>query len=268
MEIILTLLGVIVFVVVLIHLGSFLIYDRKVEYVKIAFDKHDLSPELNGYKMVFISDVHKYNLKKLDKIVDDINQVGVDLVLIGGDFPHREKAIPPIKVLAQINSTDGCYAVGGNHDNLQIFGRILKENKMTFLRNQGVRIRNGLFIAGVEDRWKGQPNIKAAIKGIKHHDCVILLTHNPDIVMEQSTEGIDMVLAGHTHGGELTLFGKFVPALTLTKHVTEYKKRFQGGLTYSKDNVPVYICQGLGSHFIRLFARPQILFIKLQNKKD
>lgn len=257
---------IIAIVIGMIHLVSAITKDREIELVQIELEKEGLNPELENYQIIFITDVHSMNLKTLEKEVNKLNQEEIDLVLLGGDFPHREKAEGPIQVLKEIQSKDGFFGVAGNHDRVSTLKDSMDNYGMTLLLNEGIEVKEGLYIAGVEDYQEGIPDSKQAIKNAKESDCLILLSHNPDLVMEQDLTGVDLVLSGHTHGGEVTLFGKLAPALEWTKHVTAYGKKFQGGWAASKDGVSVYVSQGLGSHLFRVFARPQIIKIKLRKK--
>jgi len=98
---------------------------------------------------------------------------------------------------------------------------------------------------------------------------VILAAHNPDIAMQRDTTGCDLILSGHTHGGQITLFGLWAPALSLRNTITDYGQRFMRGWARSRDGVPVYICQGAGTfeYLPRVFARPQVIILELKGGK-
>jgi len=82
--------------------------------------------------------------------------------------------------------------------------------------------------------------------------------------MVQDTRGIDIILSGHTHGGQITFFGFFAPAL-LPRVITDYGHHFSSGWSQSRDGTPVYVSNGLGNYqqVLRVFARPQVILITL-----
>jgi len=81
----------------------------------------------------------------------------------------------------------------------------------------------------------------------------------PSITMVQDTTECDLILCGHTHGGQVTLFGIWAPYLTMKRSITGYGQRFMSGFSESKDGVPVYVSNGTGEFFPRVFARPQVI---------
>jgi len=135
---------------------------------------------------------------------------------------------------------------------------------ITPLPNEGRHIRDNFYLAGVEDISR-QANISGATENALEDDFILLLAHNPDISMMQNTNGIDLILSGHTHGGQITFFGIWAPYLTFTNHITNYGQRFRSGWSESKDGVPVFVSNGVGEYFPRVFARPQVIILTLVN---
>ena len=83
-----------------------------------------------------------------------------------------------------------------------------------------------------------------------------------DVSMQQDTTGVDLILSGHTHGGQLNFFGIWSIGLG-TRVVSDYGRRFQGGWAESRDGTPVYVCRGIGEFYPRVFARPEVTLITL-----
>ncbi len=104
----------------------------------------------------------------------------------------------------------------------------------------------------------------------KRDDFVLLLAHNPDITMRQDTSNVDLTLSGHTHGGHVTFFGLWAPALTWNTVITDYGQRFMSGWAESRDGTPVYVSRGTGTfeRTPRVFARPQVILFTLQSTKQ
>jgi len=106
--------------------------------------------------------------------------------------------------------------------------------------------------------------IATATYDANYNDFVLLLMHNPDISMQQDTTGVDLILAGHTHGGQITFFG-WAFYLYLGR-ITDYNLRFAYGWARSGDDVPVYVTRGLGRYGVpRIFARPQVVIFTMRS---
>ncbi|MCL2367784.1 MAG: metallophosphoesterase [Oscillospiraceae bacterium] len=254
-------------VIALIHALHALTLDRIIEYREVPFASPQLSPELNGYRIAFITDTHAISEARLWGIVDELNQQSLDLLLLGGDFaediPHMQRTLA---ILSHIEATDGIFGVDGNHDNHRRLFPAMEAQGMTPLPNRGQRLRGNLFLAGVEDLTNRSPNIAQATRNARPADFVLLLSHSPDIAMRQDTSGIDLILSGHTHGGQMTFFGLWAPYFTLRRTITHYGQRFRSGWAHSQDGTPVFVSNGTGEYFPRIFARPQVILITLAHE--
>ena len=260
---------IVLLVSLLIHIISALTLDKVVQYKYVVFESEKITEELSGYKIAFISDTH-FSMQgdKLKPIVEKINDIGVDLVLFGGDFAYKGDGIDKtMEVLSKIENNDGIYGVEGNHDFYETLFAAMEKYDMVPLSNSGVRIKEGLYLAGVQDMLRNHPDIKKSLEDAKENDFTILLTHSPDVTMLQGTSAVDLVLAGHTHGGQITIFGLYAPALSIN-WVTAYGQRFSSGWAKTKDGTAIYISKGLGTfaNIPRIFARPQVIIITLVSK--
>jgi len=198
-------------------------------------------------------------------VVEELNQRELDLVVLGGDFASITAIMQnSVEILSHIQATDGIFGVEGNHDNHIHLFAAMEAHGMTPLSNCGRHIREGLFLAGVEDLWNRNPNISKALEGSLADDFVLLVSHNPDVTVRQDTAGIDLILSAHTHGGQITFFGVWAPYFTLTSHLTAYGQRFRCGWSQSRDGVPVFVSRGVGEYLPRVFARPQVIIFTLQ----
>ena len=256
------------FLIGMVHLVSAVTFDRIIEYKEVSFKANKISKELDGCKIVLISDTHQsLQGEKLKPLVDKVNSFLPDLVLLGGDFAYASEQIDEsMAVLSQIKSKDGIYGVEGNHDIYELLFKAMEDNNIKILDNNGVRINDNLFLGGVEDLVNRQPNIEKALQDAKDDDFVLLLTHNPDVVMLQDTKKADLVLAGHTHGGQITLFGIYAPALSIN-WVTAYGQKFKSGWATAKSGTAVYVSNGVGTfaNIPRVFARPQVIILTLRS---
>ena len=217
---------------------------------------------LSNIKIIFVSDFHisKYDKKRLIKIVNFINRQNPDLVLSGGDFikGHDGKITMPIeeqvKILKTINAP--IITVLGNHDcwyDKKGVTEVLTRNNIQVLSNSNVHFKN-IYIAGVEDLQTGKPDVETAIKGTQTPR--ILLTHSPDIYYEIA-DNIDLILAGHTHGGQIRL--PFLPAPVVP---SKYGSKFANGIIKDNKNIMI-ITRGLGTSILpfRFCSVPEIIII-------
>ena len=245
----LALVGVIIALVPLTHVAHALTLDKIVRYVEIEFYSENWPMELNGYRIAFMTDFHIIADESMRDIASKLNERNIDLLLLGGDFSMtRGHYQGTLREIAQIVTTDGIFGVEGNHDEyVQLFSA-KEQHGIVPLDNSGLHIRQGFYLAGVQDLWNRNPNISEAIKGADSDDFVLLLSHNPDVSMLQSTDGIDLILSGHTHGGQITFFG--FPMYLLRGTVTHYGTRFAYGFAYCADGVPVFVSRHIGIYYI------------------
>lgn len=259
-------IGLVVALIPMIHIVNGLTLSRIVRYVEIEFISEAWPLELDGYRIAFFADTHVISHENMGNIAAELNNRNIDLLILGGDFSTRDAHYQgTIREIAEIVTTDGIFGVEGNHDNHIMLFRAMEEHGMTPLDNSGVHIREKFFLAGVHDMWNRSPDIEAAMAGANADDFVLLISHNPDVTMEQSTLGIDLVLSGHTHGGQIAFFG--FPMYLLRGSITDYGTTFGYGFAYSADGVPVFVTRGVGVYYTipRIFARPEVVIFTMRS---
>jgi predicted MPP superfamily phosphohydrolase len=230
----------------------------------------DIPDEFSQFRIVFVSDIHLgpyFSRPRLAGVVRDINRLRPDLVVLGGDYilGGTKYVAPCFEELGLISAPFGIYAVLGNHDNweaTQLIKEAMHTRRITLIDNsalwilkQGKRIKLG----GVGDYWTDEQDLTPTLRGVKENDFVILVSHNPDYCERLTTKKIDLVLCGHTHGGQVTFFGLFAPLLP-----TCTGQKYRTGLV-KLDNTSVLISNGIGTVTppMRFFARPQINLVIL-----
>ena len=250
----------------LIHIVSMFTFDKWIEYKDVLFKSPKVSSELSGYRIAFITDTHAISMEDLEGVVDELNNREIDLLVLGGDFvPSSTSVDDVLSKISKIKTVDGIYGIEGNHDRkLKLFDD-MERNSITPLINNGCSVSKGLYVAGVRDFWRYEADIVKSVEDAKEDEFVLLLTHNADVTMLQDTTGSDLILSGHSHGGQITLFGVFAPALSMKDDITKCGQRFMSGWAKSRDNVPVYVSNGTGSFAStpRVFARPQVIIFTL-----
>jgi len=201
-------------------------YSRAVvKKVKINFN--GLPKVFNGFRIVQISDLHIGQLMtgaRLKEIVKQVNDLSPDLIAITGDLADGsvDKLLKDTIPLVNLKSEKGVYFVTGNHEYYSGVEKwILEIEKMGIkvLNNQNLKIEKGndyFYLAGVNDHdakrfgKKYAADFKKALLGLEKDKNIILLAHQPIAVKEASEYGTDLVLSGHTHGGQIWPFNYFV----------------------------------------------------------
>ena len=175
-----------------------------------------LDPVFDGYRIVHFTDIHLghwVSIERLEGIVSLINEQQPDLVVNTGDFVSyvfKELELPMISAFRRISASDGALAVLGNHDHYtgapdQVC-RQLEDAGIGMLQNRHVLVEKGgdrLALAGIDDLAFGRPDLDQALAGVPVGSPVILVSHNPDIFFEAARKKVDLVLSGHTHGGQI-----------------------------------------------------------------
>jgi uncharacterized protein len=224
-------------------------------------------------KFVFISDIHFGPLLSIDRVknlVASINQLKPDFIVMGGDYVHRSRAYinPVFDELQKLQSSFGVYAVLGNHDHWEdaaLTKSCMKKDGFKDCDNHSYWIRiveDSIKIGGVGDLWEDVQIADSTIRDVKKSDFCILLSHNPDYLEHLRTDLVDLTLSGHTHGGQVTLFGLWAPLLPIRSG-----QKYRYGLIKSNDRQS-YITSGVGTVTppLRFFCRPEIVLITLKKQ--
>lgn len=229
---------------------------------------------LDGYRIAFVSDVHlgnNFSIERFRRLIDSINAERPDCILIGGDDTLGWAEIPDFaREASRLAAPDGVYATLGNHDFYN--GRAesietLREAGIVVLQDTLVQTPGGPIIAGINDFRDVYPAMNRFRDILAPEPFTVLVSHNPDFVEKIPTEDLrlfDLVLCGHTHGGQITLFG-YAPVIP-----SEYGQKYRTGTVW-KDGVPVVISNGAGfsGMFLRfrLFAPSDFLLITLKGTR-
>jgi uncharacterized protein len=240
------------------------------------FDWHDETVEisglpcsLDGLRVIQLSDIHApacLSPAALRRIVDQCNREQPDLVVITGDLINRKSAEvePCIELLAGLRARLGVFAIVGGHDYraLDRVTRGLAGVGITLLRNQAVPLGpalDALWLVGLDDNsGSGRPDLRGALKPVPEGAPVLLLMHSPDSIENVARYPVNLVLSGHTHGGQVCL-----PFYGPVRTMSRFGRKYARGRFQVKDTV-LYVCRGLGSHHhMRFLARPEVVRLKL-----
>jgi predicted MPP superfamily phosphohydrolase len=123
----------------------------------------------------------------------------------------------------------------------------------------GSRDPNGLWIAGVDDPTEGKPDLAAALADVPAGAALILLAHNPDTWLEPEVERADLILSGHTHGGQIRL-----PLLGAAHTQGTHLTRRQAAGWFRRGQTRMFVTRGLGESIpLRFGVPPQAALIRL-----
>lgn len=241
--------------------------------VHMTVKDRDVPAVFAGKKIVFASDFHCgpfFGRSRMAGTVEKINSFDPDIVILGGDFVDYDAKYmdPCFDEMKKIKSRFGVYGVLGNHDygvGEELVKREMRKASITVLDNKaewieasGQRIR----IGGTADFLKDRVDLADTLEGLEEDDFAILASHNPSFAKRITNDKIDLVLSGHTHGGQVTLLGMWAPFFHL-----RYGQNNRTGY-YETEHAKVIVSNGVGITIlpIRLFARPQINIITLENE--
>lgn len=248
---------------------SYLLEPRWVEINNITIQINALPRPFEGMTIAQISDIHHSRhvpTGYIRRCVRMVNSLSPDIIVLTGDYidTHDEYISPVTKELAKLKAKEGIFAVLGNHDrNKSATYDALSKKGIHVLMNKHMplyRKRQHLFIAGIGDLWAGDVNLTAALRGMDEKP-KILLSHNPDIIKSLKFSDIDLVLAGHTHGGQICI-PFYGPPVTSSKFCI----RYASGL-FREGKTVMYVNKGIGTSClpVRFHARPEITLFTLRN---
>ncbi|MFH0801725.1 MAG: metallophosphoesterase [bacterium] len=244
------------------------------ETKKVEFRSPDIPPSFEGIKIAFLTDIHcdrRFSGKKLAQFVRRVNDLKADLILTGGDYVSgRKYAIGCFQELKNLKAPMGVFGVLGGHDHwagVEFVKKEMEKAGITLLDNYSLWIKKGtgrIKLGGVGDLWEDKQDLNPTLQSAQDKDFVVLVSHNPDYVEKIKRHGLDLVLCGHTHGGQVTLFGLWAPFIP-----SAYGIKYRSGCVRT-DCGTVYISNGVGTvgYPFRLFARPQILLITLRRSSS
>jgi predicted MPP superfamily phosphohydrolase len=246
-----------------------------------------LPPSLHGITIAQITDIHHgpwTSLAYVRRIVDTTNALNADLIALTGDYIlYSPTYVRPVATeLTGLRAKIGILGVLGNHDwsdagpvTLSEFRRAglrLIDNARMFISPDRQLCRTapkqGLCVGGLADLWGGRPNFSRALGGVAHDMPRVLLSHNPDTaempVARDRRHRVDLMLSGHTHGGQINIPGigsPFIPSA--------YGQKYAYDLVHGPA-FRVFVSSGLGTNVIPLrFCRPpEIAVITLTGDKD
>lgn len=257
---------------------------RTVEYTVVS---PDLPPEFDGTVIVFITDTHQgrwgtFDLRK--KVVELTEKEKPDLILFGGDY--ADKKYYKVEALAQsmnaLSAPLGKFAVPGNHDYVhltmeKVMGILQDKGGIANLTDKGVWLeKNGqrIRLVGTDYVWNRRFPLQFPYYEMNDRtedEFVIMLTHSADLFDRFAPElqrRIDLVLSGHSHGGQITFFGLYAP-ISMLRNRAYISGRVDVEHYPYKKTTTIITSNGVGTTGVplRFFAPPQIVKVTLKSRQ-
>ena len=255
---------------------------------RVDVDLKHLPQACGGLKAAVLTDIHAGPLVPRELVrrgVDMVMAEKPDVIFLTGDFVSgatrflwttyggfRPEDLEGLKAeLTRLEAPLGRFAVLGNHDfwsGRAVAGKIeqaLTSIGIDVLRNEWVKVSRGdceFIVAGVDDYWEDSYSLKKATAGIPENMDLILLSHNPDVNedVENLDRPVDLIVSGHTHGGQIVLPWIGAPYLP-----SPFGQKYRAGLVRDGER-QTYISRGLGVFFVpvRLNCPPEITLLTLR----
>ena len=237
------------------------VYDIEITRHDVFVD--DLPDAFDGYRIAFLTDTHvaRFVRKQFyEEIIRHTEKFDPDLILLGGDFVtfNRHIQLMADQLIAPLRARDGLFAVLGNHDYWAGGDEVrdaMTARGVQFIINKSVMLRrNGaeLPLVGIDEVYRGEPDVDGAFAGVPWGPR-LGVTHHPDLIGRLENRRIDLLLCGHTHGGQIRVpfFGPIVVP-------SKYEARFAAGF-HRVGNVLMYVSRGIGAiPPIRILCKPEV----------
>jgi predicted MPP superfamily phosphohydrolase len=234
-----------------------------------------LPRDLDGLRVLHLSDLHVHSGSDLAwQVPDLVADVPHDLLCYTGDFIDVDDDIASLATLLErLPRGAQTYAVLGNHDYIP-FGRsrgandvqrlraVLAAAGITTLANEARALYGGaLYVVGVDDPASRRDDIERAVADVPGEACTLVLAHSPDVALRLKAHRAGLILAGHTHGGQIRL-SRIGPLLTLSdlpRHLAMGVGMYRG--------VPLFVSRGIGYSglYIRIGSPAEVALLTLHS---
>lgn len=237
-------------------------------FLKTLPDKYD------GITLAVLSDLHAGEMmigsSWLNRRLGQVEKLNPDIIILAGDlFERRSNIKEIIPVMQRFDAPFGVWAVRGNHDTVRsgrkdVTGEILKKADIPLLSNENASPLAGLVIAGVDDftssrrhSGKAESDLETSLEN-KPEGAVILISHTPWMVKKAAASGVDLMISGHTHNGQIWPFNYLVKSQY--PYITG---------RYTIDEMFLFVSKGTGTWGprMRLWSPGEINFITLRKSE-
>ena len=240
----------------------------EVNRLKIKIEK--LLCQFVGFRIVQLSDIHfdtSAGPKYIEKCLQKASQLAPDIIVLTGDYVTKDSwaIIEFAQQMRELAQKFQIYAVLGNHDHMQDVHFIihhLRSANVQVMINESREILLGnskIYLLGADDSLCGNFNLGMTMRNIPKEATKIMITHNPDEIQQISEHGIDFVMVGHTHGGQI-----YLPFIGPLMNPPIYGRKYLSGM-FKIGRTQMYVNRGIGTYIlpIRFCARPEISVFEL-----
>lgn len=248
------------------------VYDLEVTRHEILIP--DLPQSFDGYRIAFLTDPHVASFMRRGlyrEAVTQTMQFAPDLILLGGDFVTWQRHIPLMAevLLTGLAAREGVHAVLGNHDYWADADGVIAAmtaRGVRFLINRSIALRRGddmITLAGIDELYRGRPDVNAAFARANPNVPCIAISHHPDIIDMLEDRRVDLLVCGHTHGGQIR-FPFFGAVVVPSKHEGRYANGF-----HRQHRVLMYVSRGIGAiPPLRILCKPEVATFVLRRSDD
>ncbi|MDA9101201.1 metallophosphoesterase [Omnitrophica bacterium] len=249
---------------------AFVIEPNWIQVHRVHIQDSKLAEVIGETRIVQITDIHMTEGMgfREKQLVFLVNSLQPDLIMITGDFMDDRSQLPYFKELvAKLDAKLGVFAVPGDTDHLVMPTAALKKELapagVDILANESRKLRlmnrNILWLAGSDNPRFNKALLDQTLRGIPAGVPLILLAHQPDMLDEASKRGVNLILAGDTHGGQIGIPG----LVKLSDYANQSK--YMNGL-FEKAGTQMYVNRGIGTKTIpvRFLCRPEIAVIEVE----
>lgn len=231
----------------------------------------ELPQRFEGFRITQLTDIHHSRILGLNEVRRAINlaqQTKPDMFVLTGDYStsYRRYIEPCAEALSALSAPEGVWAVLGNHDHYtdpELTTRALQRHHIAVLNNAHTTLQRGpdsIQLSGIDDwTWNAVDWVRA-FSGLKTSAPTILLSHQPTVLDLEQTRKVDLIVSGHTHGGQLNFPLLGAPARFATTDLKYARGLFRSGDTQ------LYVSSGTGviGLPLRFGVRPEIAVLRLR----
>lgn len=255
---------------------------RRFEVDHLDIRLGDLSSDISHLTLVQLTDIHVgpfMSAEELAEYVEAANRLKPDLIALTGDFvtSSESEVDPCVATLAGLKARYGVFACIGNHD---IYARAADKLALLFadkgiqtLRNDAATLQVGgskVSMLGIDDLRTGQPDLSRALRTSDRNpgEVKIMLSHRPEIFPKAVKGGVDLVLSGHYHGGQVKL-SQSAESLSVARLLTPYAEglfQLPRQQSWKGKSAHLFVSRGVGITGlpIRINCPPQIAHLTLK----
>ncbi len=258
-----------------VQLDAYVVEPLWVETTSYEMSFDGLDPQAAPLRIVHLADPHiERNSYREADVVRRVNALQPDIIVFSGDYLNLSYLDDPVSAdhfrqfIGQLEAPSGIYAVRGSVDSAERMAELLEGSGVVWLEQQAVVVEvrgQAVTLVGVACSHHldvDSARLTQALQGVSGDGLTVLLYHSPDLIAEAAERGIDLYLAGHTHGGQIRL-----PLIGPLFTGSIYGRRYAAG-RFVVEGTTLIVSRGLGFEGggmprARFLCRPEIVYLEL-----